>query len=180
LWLATWSGGVFYYKDGSIQASWGPAQGLGIGRVTDLKLDADGSVWAATEGGLSRIKDGRVVKLNSHNGLPCDSVHDFAEDNTHTFWLYTACGLIGIADSELDRWLRDPASLIQSRVLDALDGARPSSISTRSMGRPRYARPCGRFYHRTFRMRPPDASASISSFGAVWFRFGPSGTISSA
>jgi len=124
LWLATWSGGVFYYKDGSIQASWGPAQGLGIGRVTDLKLDADGSVWAATEGGLSRIKDGRVVTLTSHNGLPCDSVHDFAEDNTHTFWLYTACGLVRILRAELDAWSSDPGRTVQAEVFDTSDGIR--------------------------------------------------------
>jgi signal transduction histidine kinase/ligand-binding sensor domain-containing protein len=124
LWLATWSGGVFYYNDGSIQASWGPAQGLGIGRVTDLKLDADGSVWAATEGGLSRIKDGRVVTLTSHNGLPCDSVHDFAEDNTHTFWLYTACGLVRIPRVELDAWSTDSSHRIQTTVFDSSDGIR--------------------------------------------------------
>src|SRR4029077_4760917 len=63
----------------------------------------------------------------SKNGLKCDTIYSGIRDNQRTLWLYTACGLIGIADSELDRWLRDPASLIQSTVLDALDGARPSA-----------------------------------------------------
>ena len=124
LWLASWSSGVSYFKDGLVRAHWGPTQGLGSGRVTDLKLDADGSVWAATEGGLSRIKDGRVVTLTSHNGLPCDAVHDFAEDNTHTFWLYTACGLVRILHAELDTWSSDPGRTVQAAVFDTSDGIR--------------------------------------------------------
>jgi signal transduction histidine kinase/ligand-binding sensor domain-containing protein len=124
LWLASWSSGVAYFKDGLIRAHWGPAQGLGSGRVTDLKLDADGSFWAATEGGLSRIKDGRVVTLTSQNGLPCDSVHDFAEDNTHTLWLYTACGLVRLPRAELDAWITDPGHTVQTTVFDSSDGVR--------------------------------------------------------
>jgi signal transduction histidine kinase/ligand-binding sensor domain-containing protein len=124
LWLASWSSGVSYFKDGLVRAHWGPTQGLGSGRVTDLKLDADGAVWAATEGGLSRIKDGRVVTLTSHNGLPCDAVHDFAEDNTHTFWLYTACGLVRILHAELDTWSSNPGRTVQAAVFDMSDGIR--------------------------------------------------------
>ncbi len=124
LWLASWSSGVAYFKDGLLRAHWGPAQGLGSGRVTDLKLDADGSFWAATEGGLSRIKDGRVVTLTSQNGLPCDSVHDFAEDNTHTLWLYTACGLVRLPPAELDAWITDPGHTVQTTVFDSSDGIR--------------------------------------------------------
>jgi PAS domain S-box-containing protein len=124
LWLASWNSGVSYFKDGRVRAYWGPAQGLGTGRVTDLKLDADGSVWAATEGGLSRIKDGRVATLTSRNGLPCDNVHDFAEDNTHAFWLYTACGLVRIPRAELDAWGTDPGRTVQTTVFDASDGIR--------------------------------------------------------
>ena len=46
--------GVAYFKDGQIRASYAAADGLGQGRVTGLQLDRDGTLWAATEGGLSR------------------------------------------------------------------------------------------------------------------------------
>ena len=61
LWLAFWQGGgVLYFKDGAIRASYTAAEGLGKGPVAGLQLDRDGAVWAATqEGGLSRIKDGQ-------------------------------------------------------------------------------------------------------------------------
>ena len=41
------------------------AGGLAKGRVNDLRLDRDGMLWAATEGVLSRLKDGRVSTLTS-------------------------------------------------------------------------------------------------------------------
>ena len=70
-----------------------------------LQLDRDGALWAATEGGLSRVKNGRVATLTSRNGLPCDTVHWVMEDDDHSFWLYTACGLVRIARPDLDAWV---------------------------------------------------------------------------
>ena len=68
-------GGVSYFKDGQVRASYSAADGLGEGHVPGLRLDADGALWAATQdGGLSRIKDGRIATLTSRNGLPCDSI----------------------------------------------------------------------------------------------------------
>ena len=40
--------------------------------------------------------------------MPCDSVHWVLEDDDHSFWLYTACGLVRIARPELDAWATDP------------------------------------------------------------------------
>ena len=100
-----------------------------IGQSTALGLtaEADGSVWASTRDGLVRWKDGRAATLTSRNGLKCDTTYSAIRDDRRTLWLYTRCGLIGIADSELERWWRQPGSVIQSRVFDALDGAMPSS-----------------------------------------------------
>ena len=47
----------------------------------DLSRDRDGSLWAATENGLSRIKNGRVATLTTANGLPCNAVHWIIEDD---------------------------------------------------------------------------------------------------
>ena len=89
-----------------------------------LQLDRDGTLWAATEGGLSRVKDGRVATLTSRNGLPCDTVHWMMEDDDHSFWLYMACGLVRIARPELDAWVADPKRTIQATVFDSSDGVR--------------------------------------------------------
>ena len=100
-------GGIAYLKDGQVRSSYNAADGLGNGAVNDLQLGSDGAVWAATEGGLSRVKDGRVTTLTSRNGLPCDGVNSVIEDDDHSFWLYMPCGLVRIARSELDAWVSD-------------------------------------------------------------------------
>ncbi len=103
------SGGVSYFKDGQFRASYTAADGLGEGRVPDLQLDPDGALWAATQdGGLSRIKDGRIATLTSRNGLPCDAIHWTIEDDDRSFWLYTACGLVRITRSRTGRVDRRP------------------------------------------------------------------------
>ena len=104
LWLGFFQGGVAYFSDGQVRASYSAAEGLGEGHVSDLRLDPDGTVWAATEGGLSRLKDGRIATLRSSNGLPCDGVYWMMEDDAHALWLYMTCGLVRIVRSELDAW----------------------------------------------------------------------------
>jgi ligand-binding sensor domain-containing protein len=95
-------------NDGQIRASYAAAEGLAEGMVRSFYPDASGSLWAATDGGLSRIKDGRVLTLTSRNGLPCNTVHWMMEDDADSVWLYTACGLVRIARSELDAWASNP------------------------------------------------------------------------
>ena len=80
LWLSFWQdGGVLYFKDGQVRASYTAADGLGKGHVPGLQLDRDGALWAATEeGGLSRIKDGRISYAHEQewSALRHDSLDD--------------------------------------------------------------------------------------------------------
>ena len=130
LWLGFHDGGVTYFKDDQVRASYAGSDGLGIGGVHDLQLDRDGTLWAATEGGLSRVKNSRVATLTSKNGLPCDAVKWVVEDDAHSFWLYMACGLVRIARSELDAWADDPNRTIQATVFDSSDGVRSHSFTS--------------------------------------------------
>jgi signal transduction histidine kinase/ligand-binding sensor domain-containing protein len=122
VWLGFRDGGVAYLDDGEIRASYSAAEGLGEGMVRSFYTDASGSLWAATEGGLSRIYDGRVLTLTSRNGLPCNMAHWMMEDDAHSVWLYTACGLVRIARSDLDTWASNPKHTIQAAVFDSSDG----------------------------------------------------------
>ena len=97
--------------------------------MNDLQLGSDGAVWAATEGGLSRVENGRVTTLTSRNGLPCDAVNWVMEDNDRSLWLYMACGLVRIARSELDAWVQDPKRSIQTTVFDSSDGVRSRALA---------------------------------------------------
>ena len=74
VWLSFWGdGGVSYFKDGRVRASYTAADGLGKGPVADLQLDRDGALWAATQGGgLSRIKDGHIATSQPGMVCPCE------------------------------------------------------------------------------------------------------------
>jgi len=134
VWLAFWNGGgVLYFGDGKVRASYTPADGLGEGPVAALQLDRDGALWAATQqGGLSRIKDGRVATLTTRNGLPCDTIHWSMEDDDRALWLYAACGLVRITRTELDAWIADPKRRIETAVWDAADGVRLNAVAASS------------------------------------------------
>jgi PAS domain S-box-containing protein len=132
LWLGFRQGGVVYFADGQVRASY-PA-GFGEGLVNDLQLDRDGTLWAATDGGLSRLKNGRVATLTRKNGLPCDAVHWVIEDDAGSLWLFMACDLVRIARPELDAWAaavdapldkdKDEKRTVQATVFDSSDGVR--------------------------------------------------------
>lgn len=128
LWLGFSQGGVAYFKDGRVRQWYTAAEGLGEGRVNHLQVDPEGTLWVATEGGLSRLKSGHVNTLSSQNGLPCNSVHDFVEDNTRSMWVHTGCGLVRIARSDLEAWSSDPTRNINVTVFDSNDGLTPVAL----------------------------------------------------
>jgi signal transduction histidine kinase/ligand-binding sensor domain-containing protein len=127
VWVGFDRSGLSYLVDGKVRSSYTAADGLGEGRINDLRLTADGTLWVATEGGLSWLKDGRVATLTGKSGLPCESVHWSIEDN-HAFWMDTACGLVRITRSEMDAWItaasndRKSSRAIQVTVFDDSDG----------------------------------------------------------
>src|SRR4030095_4490911 len=87
MWLGFSDGGLIYLNEGQIRERYAAAEGLGTGRVNKLRVDKDGTCWVGTNGGLSRLKAGRITTLTSQNGLPCDSVQEFVRDNSQSIWL---------------------------------------------------------------------------------------------
>jgi len=133
LWVGFFQGGIVYLADGQVRATYTAADGLPEGTVNRFRFDHDGTVWIATEGGLSRLKNGRAATLTSKNGLPCDAAHWAIEDNDDAFWLFMPCGLVRVARSEIDAWAAavddgNTARAIQAAVLDNSDGVTSQSI----------------------------------------------------
>ena len=130
LWLGFYEGGIAYFRDGEVRTSYSVADGLAEGAVSRFRFDPDGTLWAATQGGLSRLKNGRVATLTSRNGLPCDAVHWVIRDNDQSFWLEMPCGLGRITRMEVDTWAaavdkdKDTKRTIQATVFDNSDGVR--------------------------------------------------------
>jgi signal transduction histidine kinase/ligand-binding sensor domain-containing protein len=129
LWLGFSRGGLSYFKDGQILTTYTAKDGLGGGSVSDLRFESDGTLWAATEGGLSRLQNGRIATLTQRNGLPCDAVHWTLEDDSRSLWLYMPCGLVHITRAELATWTADPNHAIKATVLDGSDGVKTLEAS---------------------------------------------------
>jgi len=127
VWLGFFGGGITWFRDGQVRASYSRTEGLPEGRVNDLRFDRDGALWASTAGGLGRLTKGRVSALTSRNGLPCDAVQWTVEDDAGSVWLNMPCGLVRVVRSELDAWSAagDKAGVtIHARVFDSSDGVR--------------------------------------------------------
>ncbi len=154
VWLGFYHGGLAYLRDGQVQTSYQVADGLGKGTVNDIRLDADGTLWAATEGGLSRVRNGHVVTLSSLNGLPCDAVQWAIEDDSHALWLCMPCGLARIGQSDLQAWDTDPKRKVEAAVFGSSDG-----VSVRAL------------------RGPPSPQVTKTADGKLWFARGDSVTV---
>jgi hypothetical protein len=53
--------------------------------------------------GLVGLRQGKVQRMTAENGLPCNAVFSFVEGKDKRWWLYTECGVLELADSELQR-----------------------------------------------------------------------------
>jgi len=128
LWIGLPHGGIAYLRRGRIEHWYTTAGGLGEGRISQLRVDREGALWASTEGGLSRIKDGHVATLSAKNGLPCDAVHWSEEDANHSVWLYLECGLVRVAPSEMSSWIADPNRSVRATLFGSTDGVVVKSV----------------------------------------------------
>ena len=130
LWLGFYGGGIVHFADGRVREAYGDASGLAKDRVSSLYVDSAGALWIATDGGLSRMKNGRIATLTSANGLPCDAVGWVIEDATHALWLGMPCGVARILRSDVDAWSAAPrrggkeAPSVHPAVFDQSDGVR--------------------------------------------------------
>jgi signal transduction histidine kinase len=133
IWTGLLSGGVAHFRAGQIHIL--PLTGSGesgIRKVLHVSRDRDGTMWVATDSGLSRITNGEVATLTEANGLPCPTVHWIIEDQMAAYWLYTACGLVRIARTELDAWAADEKRFIHSTMFDSAEGIQLVPILTPS------------------------------------------------
>jgi signal transduction histidine kinase/ligand-binding sensor domain-containing protein len=130
LWLGFSEGGIAWFRDGHVHSPYSAADGLGEGRVNQLRFDGKGALWIATEGGLSRLNNGRIATFSSKSGLPCDAVQWTMED-TQSLWLMMPCGLVRVARSELDEWAvaADKSNrTIHTTVFGSSDGLRTLAV----------------------------------------------------
>jgi len=149
VWIGFSKGGIAALRTGHLRRSFTASDGLGSGRVSDLRFDGDGALWVATDGGLSRLKDGRFDTITANDGLPCNRLFWSARADDRSLWLYGECGLIHVASAELEAWIAGKAAKIRSTLFDASDGVSLFSSDLSEVISPQVA---------------------ISPDGSIWFR----------
>ena len=112
-------------------ARWHPEEGLtwyGVedglidNHVSDLLLDRHGSLWTATQGGLSCF-DGRSFRsFTTEDGLPSNRIHCLFEDARGHLWIGTDRG-VTLYDGRLFQTIKSPRIGPVCRIFEDRDGA---------------------------------------------------------
>jgi signal transduction histidine kinase/ligand-binding sensor domain-containing protein len=145
VWIALIRGALAHFRDGRILQRLTRSDGLGDGYLVNLQRDSDGALWASTEGGFSRIADGRVATLTTANGLPCNQGQWILQDDATSYWLSMRCGLVRIAKADVTAWVGDPLRRVEVTTFGRSDGLRLSGVN--KLERPRVAKaPDGRIW----------------------------------
>jgi len=127
IWLGTSQGQLVHLRHGTVEKfSLNEKKNSGSPRIV---VAGDGSVLAGFNDGLVGWRNGKVQRMSIKNGLPCDQIFSFLEDREKRWWLYTDCGVVELPDSELQRWWANPETVVQTRLYDVLDGARPGGYA---------------------------------------------------
>ena len=130
IWIGPRNGKLVLFRDG-VQKEFATGSAANL-RTNHLIVQMDGSVMASFDDGLVGLRNGKAQRMTTKNGLPCNAVYSFIEDRQKSWWLLTECGIVGLPDSELQRWWANPEAVVQTRLYDALDGARPGEYGIRS------------------------------------------------
>jgi len=144
IWIGTLKGDLVRFRHGVVENF--PLNAKGDPFIHQIIANADGSVLAGSADGVVGLRQGKIQRLTTKNGLPCNFVTSFIQDKEKNWWLYTDCGIVELHNSELQRWWTDPDALLHLLVYDELDGV--------EAGRPNFN------------------SVAYTSDGRVWFAGG--------
>jgi signal transduction histidine kinase/ligand-binding sensor domain-containing protein len=132
IWLGLDSGDLARYRQGRVEPFRFP-KGPGVegqgAIVRQVVVTPDGAAFGSRVDGLIGWRGGTLRTLTVQNGLPCGGVHAFDVDARGALWLYTQCGLVSIAETELRKWWARGDTVVGVKVFDTLDGVRPGSAS---------------------------------------------------
>jgi len=113
--VSTRGGGICFKQEESFQCL-RAGKGLLHDNVRGVELDADGSLWAATEGGVSHL-GAQPRHYTISEGLPSNDCYRVKRDQAGQVWVGTARGLARLKG---DRFLAVAPEVIGSRSVQAL------------------------------------------------------------
>jgi len=121
LWVGFSLGDVALIRDNDI--SWfTPRDGLRPGGVNAFHEDDEGTLWIATNAGLSKFTNGRFVTFTRQHGLPDTGIRAVISDARRTLWVGGPSGIVGIDPRELEKAADDAGYRARYTLLDSADG----------------------------------------------------------
>ena len=102
VWIGTEKGGL-WLAIGDNVTEIAPQTDDAFFAIRALYPAEDGSVWIGYGGaGIGRLKDGRITRINTANGLPDNYISQLVEDEHGWFWVGSDRGLFRVQQRDLD------------------------------------------------------------------------------
>ena len=136
IWIGDGLNHIFHYHQGQIQETTLTNSGK-LAVIHEMTGDSDDPLLVATGDGLFRWDGQRWTVMDTRNGLPCSMLLSVVKDKYGSLWMYAQCGLLRVGAADVEKWRRDPAAQVETKVFDRLDGAYPGFKLT---AQPRSAR----------------------------------------
>jgi ligand-binding sensor domain-containing protein len=90
-WVGTRKGEVVHFRGGALEKF--QVSSSANPYANQIIAQADGSVLAAlTTAG--RIATGKVQRMTTKNGLPCEMIYSFVQGQERRWWFNTQCGVV--------------------------------------------------------------------------------------
>lgn len=121
------------------------ADGLDVGNVKAIHR-AFGKVWVGGELGFSQLRGTRFYSIRTAPANSFKGISGIASTKNGDLWLNAARGIVRVQGQEVERLIRDPSRLIETEIIDNLDGVPGDAIQLR-----------------------PIPSAVATTDGRVWF-----------
>lgn len=93
--------GLLQYKDGKMNV-WGKAQGLFNTSILSVFKDREGTVWLATNKGLSRLRKEIIHGYSTNDGIEYPEVYPIFRDSKENIWIGTNKGLSIYRDGKFE------------------------------------------------------------------------------
>jgi ligand-binding sensor domain-containing protein/anti-sigma regulatory factor (Ser/Thr protein kinase) len=99
VWVGTLGGGLARFDGHRFATTLTTRDGLTSNRITTLAEDSAGDLWVGTDGGLNRLRKGRVTGTwTAGRGLPSNQVLALYRDQAGTIWIATSAGPAVVRD----------------------------------------------------------------------------------
>ena len=103
---------------------------LGNERIWTILPDRNGSLWLGTRGdGLIRIRDGKITRYTTRDGLLSNSIYQILDDGHDRFWMSSSAGIFSADRKELDAVAEGRAGPIAVVPYGTDDGMRSSQMN---------------------------------------------------